>query len=356
MRIKERPEDFIVEEITPEGLVLEIGMRGDRIKGSGEHLICCLEKKNWDTILAIKKIAKRLGISKKRIGFAGTKDKKAWTTQRISIWNISPETVQKLRIKDIRIIPLEFSDKRVELGDLWGNRFTIKVYSDTPPKNVGEFPNYFGEQRFGSKRRITDLVGEAIIQRDFQKAAWLYLTHTGKHENSEVKEARERLKKEQDFKSALKYFPKYLKHERTMLAHLSKYPNDYVNAFRKLPKNMLIMFAHSFQARLFNEFLDEMIKRGLKYKYGPLFGYEYKITNELEKDILEKHGLKLDDFKIREFPEMSSKGEKRRCFAKIYDFQILEKGEGWYRLRFSLEKGCYATVAVKYIFKEKIES
>ncbi len=356
MRIKEKPEDFIVEEITPEGLILEIGMIPKEIKGNGNYLICCLEKKDWDTILAIKKIAKKLGISKKRIGFAGTKDKRAWTTQRISIWNIAPEIVKNLRIKDIRIVPLEFSDKKVELGDLWGNRFTIKVYASNHPIKIDEFPNYFGEQRFGSKRRITDLVGEAIIQRDFKKAAWLYLTHTGEHENLEVKEARERLKKEQDFKSALKYFPRYLKHERTMLAHLSKYPNDYVNAFRKLPKNMLIMFAHSFQARLFNEFLDKMIKRGVRYKYGPLFGYEYKITNDLEKEILEKYGLKLSDFRIREFPEMSSRGEKRKCFAKVYDFKVIESGKNWWKIRFSLEKGCYATVALRYMFKEEIEN
>ena len=47
---------------------------------------CYLYKENIDTIQAVNLIAKHLRINQKRIGFAGTKDKRAFTTQLISLF------------------------------------------------------------------------------------------------------------------------------------------------------------------------------------------------------------------------------------------------------------------------------
>lgn len=70
--IKKQPEDFLVEEITPNNKVLEIGKKYKFDKKSkGEQTICVLEKKNWDTIGALKEVANRLRVSSSRIGFAG---------------------------------------------------------------------------------------------------------------------------------------------------------------------------------------------------------------------------------------------------------------------------------------------
>jgi tRNA pseudouridine13 synthase len=52
------------------------------VAGSGENLICILVKKNWHTLLAIKEVAKRLRISKRRIRYAGIKDAKAVQDQQ----------------------------------------------------------------------------------------------------------------------------------------------------------------------------------------------------------------------------------------------------------------------------------
>jgi len=67
-RIKVFPEDFIViEEPLPQ------------IFEGRKHAIFLLKKRNWDTMAAIKEIAKRAGISHREIGFAGTKDRHAVT-------------------------------------------------------------------------------------------------------------------------------------------------------------------------------------------------------------------------------------------------------------------------------------
>ena len=38
--------------------------------------------------------------------------------------------------------------------------------------------NFYGYQRFGSKRPVTHLIGKAILQRDFKKAVELILSFT----------------------------------------------------------------------------------------------------------------------------------------------------------------------------------
>ncbi len=364
----ERPQDFIVEEITPDGTVLEVGKDWKFEGSTGEHLICVLEKINWDTNKAIKFISRQLHVSRKRIGFAGTKDKWAWTSQRISIWGIKEEDVQKIKLKDIQVKPLAYGD-RINLGDLWGNRFTIKSkdmglktgeLAENPPRDI---PNYFGIQRFGEKRPVTHLVGKAIVKEDLEKAVKTYLAWIGPGERDETKEARAKLAEDWDWKKALSYFPNQLSYERTLLQHLANHPRDYANALRKLPRNLLKMFVHGYQSVLFNKYLAIRIESlGLGENEGdiiindkitgPLYGYSMKLAGgkpgEIEKDILKSEGLELTDFKIKSLPEASSKGARRPIVSVVYNFNATNDS-----ITFKLEKGCYATTVLDFIFGNK---
>ena len=82
-KLRVDPEDFLVEEIP---LIKKGGT-------SGPFLICRLTKTNWELGHAIKEIAKRLGISHRRIGWAGTKDRNAITRQWISLYNVTADQV-----------------------------------------------------------------------------------------------------------------------------------------------------------------------------------------------------------------------------------------------------------------------
>ena len=88
MKIKENPEDFIVEEV----INLE--------KNPGEYLYIELKKKNWNTLTLINKLVRVLNIPRKFIGFAGSKDKKAITTQYISIFRAKKQDIEKIKIKE----------------------------------------------------------------------------------------------------------------------------------------------------------------------------------------------------------------------------------------------------------------
>ena len=123
-RLRMDPEDFIVEEIP-------LGKKGGT---SGPYLICRLTKTNWELQHAIKEIAKRLGISHRRIGWAGTKDRNAITRQLISLYNITAEQVAGVHLKDIILEPLLNSNEGLSLGDLLGNRFEITIRDCQPAR------------------------------------------------------------------------------------------------------------------------------------------------------------------------------------------------------------------------------
>jgi len=348
--IKKEPEDFIVEEITETGKTLSVNKNYSFNENSeGNHLICVLIKKNWDTHLALKEISKRLHISRNRIGFAGTKDKKAITSQLISISDMKKEEAEKVKIKDIKLIPLYYSNKRISLGNLKGNHFIIKVYSKKKPKQAENAPNFFGEQRFGKARPITHLVGKAIINGKPEEAVMIYLTKSFDAEKEEVKQARERLLEEKDFKKALEYFPFYLRYEKTLLNHLSEYPGDYIGALRVLPKTLKLMFIHAYQSYLFNKMLDYMIENKIEEKELPLVGYESELT-EWQKEILKKENIPIENFHIQFLPELSSEGLMRKAFIKLNNFKIIKQEEDYLIIEFSLPKGSYATSVIKYLF------
>lgn len=372
LKIKKNPEDFKVEEITPNGEVMETEKKYKFKENSkGNQLICTLVKNNWEQNRAIKEISNRLHFSRKRIGYAGTKDKRALTSQRISIYGCKPEDVKELKIKDIDVKPIEYSDERITLGDLWGNKFTIKVETDKEIKPKKKIPNYYGHQRFGKIRPITHLVGEAAIKEKPEEAVKIYLTKSFEEESEDAKKARKWLEKNWDknrsndeerkevFKEALKKYPKYLGYERTLLHHLVEYPRDYINSLRKLPKNLEIMFSHAYQSYLFNQYLDEVkdrIEKGeIEQEEGPVYGYETDLKNEYERKILKENGLELKDFKVNCLPELSEEGKRRKLFIDLNDLEILDKGENYYEISFSLSKGSYATVVIEELFEDKLD-
>ncbi len=407
-RIKQLVEDFVVREITPEGTILPINAE-QVIKSDNqisEYTIFNLQKHDWDTHRLIRILSRRLKTSRKRISFAGTKDRRALTVQRMSAWKIPPERLLELRIKDVKILNPVYADKPVKLGDLWGNNFTVIIRDIKESKmkldqavtefqevvqQIGGLPNFFGHQRFGTLRPITHLVGKAFIQGNFKKAAEIYLTTTSQLESKEATLARMELNETKNYKNALRNFPKGYKPELAMMNHLVKHPNDFINAFRKISKGLRLMFIHAFQSYIFNKFLSLRIKNGLSLKpidgdivqtangsvalftenqnytkanfVAPLIGYELSllpagIAGNLFNEILEEEEVQPSMFRIKSYPEASSKGEYRPVTMPINDFQVLEinkdhlnDDKNMLRITFSLGKGSYATVLLRELMK-----
>jgi tRNA pseudouridine13 synthase len=384
--LKSEPGDFLVEEISPDGTVFEFNRPILRPDAPGPYLHFVLQKSNWSTTSAISEIANRLHVSQSNFNFAGSKDKLAITTQIASVRGSSKEALIALRVKDISINGVWSANDRVQLGDLLGNRFTIRVRdaSDGAADKVaaiadelgGRFPNYFGEQRFGSSRRNTHLVGEMLLKGELERALLMYLCDSEGETHREATLARKELLETRDWARALKSFPQHLRLERSMLAHLSKKPDDFSGALRSLPRNILLMFIHAYQSDLFNRLLSERLIEGggapeleegeyfcgetlgfpdLNKTEGEgwisakLIGYNTPL-NKREKELFDSLNIQKDAFRMKSIPEIASKGSYRTLLAPLKDFNFIADTVTF---KFALPSGSYATVAMREFMDSK---
>jgi tRNA pseudouridine13 synthase len=261
--LRREPEDFVVIE-APSVPV------GD----SGPYLVLRLTRRNWEQQHLVRELARALGISHRRISWAGTKDRRAVTTQYIAIHGLGPEAVERISLPDVSLAVVGRTDHAIPLGELEGNRFSIRIRDCEPEElasrvadvaRVGAagFPNYVGIQRFGVIRPVTHLVGEKNLRGDTGGAVLAYLGASFPLEQEEVREAREAFSADHDVKVALRSYPVRLTFERAMLHYLDGHPGDYAGALRALPPRLLSLFVSAFQSFLFNTLLSRRCGRGI---------------------------------------------------------------------------------------------
>ena len=394
--IKNRLEDFLVEEVMQDGAVLKLNKKVSKPSQPGDFTHFVLQKKGWNTVQALHELGVRLNCGPKRFGYAGTKDRRAITTQLCSAWQVSPEQLKALKLRDLQINGAWGAKRGVELGGLSGNLFTITVRGAKPRSSArvkailkglkGVFPNYFGDQRFGSGRANTHIIGKLIVRGDLESAAWNYLTYSEGEENPEARAARERLAKERDYVEAIEYFPQHLKYERSMLRHLAQFKNDYGGAIQSLPHGVSLMFVHAYQSQIFNELLNSrIVKGGTKAQKGdwicpagdsgfpevgnakraakagekgflclPLIGYETEGLSEPEEAILRRESLTPKSFLLKSLPSLSARGGLRSAFAPLKKFGFSQKG-GVATFKFLLQSGAYATSALREFLDAKAD-
>ena len=262
-KLRVDPSDFVVEEIP---LIKKGG-------SSGPYLICRLTKTNWELQHAIKEIAKRLGISHRRIGWAGTKDRNAVTRQLISLYNVTADQVSAVWLKDIILEPVGQSNEALSLGDLLGNRFDIMIRDcqqaglETRVHATSQIicqavPNYFGLQRFCATRPVTHLVGEWILKGDYEKAVLTYVGLAFPGEPEHVRSIRTAFSETRNIQAALSDLPPQMSYERAMLHFLFTHPDDYKGALHELPPKLLSMFVSAFQSYIFNCALSQRFDNG----------------------------------------------------------------------------------------------
>ncbi|MFA5303520.1 MAG: tRNA pseudouridine(13) synthase TruD [Candidatus Nanoarchaeia archaeon] len=350
--IKEKFEDFMVKEVMkkPE-------------KKPGAYTYFILKKSNWTTMDAINKIAKYCHTSWKRFTFAGTKDRSAITEQLVSVKGVSEEVLKNIKIKDIELKDFFTSDEPLRLGDLVGNEFIVTVRNyecKNVKKSLKEFKelldggilNFFGEQRFGIQRPNNHFIGKSILRENYEEALKELLAKAYEQEGEESKKARQYLWDNwKDWKGALEIFPKYLTIERMVLNHLVKYSNDYVNSIRRLPKNIAKILVYSYQSYLFNLALSELYKKGLISDFELVLpGHESDLKSmgaAVYEKILEKENITLSDFKVRSYPEISSRGAMRKTLIFPKNFKIIDVKKDYYTVSFCLEKSSYATMVLR---------
>jgi len=404
-KLRTTPIDFIVQEVS------EYPSR----KEDGKYAIACVTVVNWETNLLVRELSKRLHVSRRRISFAGTKDKRAKTSRLMSFYNVPVDVLSKVKIEDVEIEDIYRSDKAVNIGGLIGNIFNITIrnvdgdaikdqVTDTCSfiEKNGGFPNFFGIQRFGIVRPITHVVGKNIVADDFEKAVMSYIANP-LDDDEETYKLRENLQKTYDFSEALKTYPFHLNFEKAILNKLVVNSEDFVAALKELPKNLLTMFIYAYQSYLFNKIISERIKKGIPineaivgdvvlpvrknvieateifvterniekvnkqirkkraFVSGVLFGCDSTFSKgemgEIEQKVITDEKLDHRDFIIPEIPFISSSGSRRSIFASVKNLEYnfvkddRDNEKNMLNLKFELRKGCYATSLLREFMK-----
>lgn len=396
--IRTQYEDFYVEEILQ-----------SLPSGSGPNTWIYIEKKGRNTLDVVLDMARELKLSRKRMGFAGMKDKTAVTRQWLCISNLEAENLKNLENKlfNVKILKITKNEKKLRIGQLVGNKFKILIRNTQDPEadaktaqdvlsqlNQKGVPNYYGWQRFGKNRPNTHIVGKYLVKNDLKSAVDSYIGRPFSDEQKNIQNARN-LYDEGRLLDAYESMPAGMRYEKIMLKELMKDykkrheldDSSYVKALKSLPKPLSRMFVHAYQSYLFNKAISERAKLGIdRYVEGdiiidnkehliheftekqiqekiknfqahptaPLFGSKVPLADgeigEKEFQILKDEGLKLEDFKVPMMPKLGSHGLRRAIRFKIWDTNVQYTDEGVI-LDFSIPKGCYATAVLREIMK-----
>ena len=404
-KIRTKYEDFYVEEI-PES----------EPSGTGPNTWFFIEKVGRDTLEVVLDIARELHIDRKRMGFAGMKDKRAVTRQWLCVSNSEVEDIEKLEDKlyKVDILKIMQNEKKLRIGQLVGNKFRLIIRDTDDPEKDSEIateilaelsrkgvPNYYGWQRFGKKRSNTHLVGKALLENDLKKVIDAYIGNPYPEEPEYIRKARE-LYDEGKLEEAFEEMPRSMRYEKMMLKTILKEmrkkdiddvasldDNSYRRVIGSLPKPLRRMFVHAYQSFLFNKAVSERAKLGIdKYVEGdiiidneehlvhefgddigeriknfevhptaPLFGSKVPLAGgklgEMEQGVIDEQGVTLEEFMVPKMPKLGSHGLRRAIRFKIWDASAKATDEG-VLVEFSIPKGCYATAVLREIMKNEV--
>ena len=140
-----------------------------------------------------------------------------------------------------------------------GNHFQIKINGAS--NELSEFRefdkilNFYGYQRFGSRRPVTHLIGRSIIQKDFAGAIDLLLSFTSEYDNAENTKLRKTMSDVSKYPDVLKIIPKNMDLERIALKEMIEH-NNPIKALRAIPLSIRRFFVQSYQSYIFNHTLS----------------------------------------------------------------------------------------------------
>jgi tRNA pseudouridine13 synthase len=387
MKLRQLPEDFIVEEKNDIHLL-----------DKGPYKLFILEKKGMETFALLSYLSKQNNIPIKELGIAGLKDKHAMTRQYLTI-----PAKYELNTKNEKNFSLKFKGfaaNALDTGDLFGNRFEItvralrkgeldRIYERAKTISTG-VPNYFDSQRFGSVIN-NEFIAKYLVKKQYDKAVKIFLTGCSKFESQILKQQKRLISENWKDLSKIEGRINTITLQKVIAEYLRT--KDWLCAYKQIPANLREMYVSAYQSYLWNECIKELLKKRIDksllyhvpYNAGSLIFYR-KISDNIIKNlpksfktishdmapnafereiidlILAREGLKLQDFDIKQKTGSFFKMHEREAFVTPIQFTIsppvvdeLNHGRGSnntfkVKVSFTLPKGSYATVIIKKIF------
>ncbi len=225
-------------------------------------------------------------------------------------------------------------------------------------KRLGNVLNFFGYQRFGSRRPITHLIGRALVKHEWDTALGYLCNEAMPYEEpsqiaSRLEWSYRRLT--ENSSKSLPFPERYVCYSRS----------SSIKALRKLPRDLLALYINAYQSYLFNLALSctwvtklrdfaydiDTALRDLARSAIPLIGYDRtvfsdSVIEQCYKRILDCEAIDHTNFKIDEL-RLKIKGTYRNPFFKILhlDFEVVNSDI--IVLEIELPRGSYVTVLLR---------
>lgn len=385
MKVKQRPDDFQVEELTA-------AEAGD----VGEFALYRLEKTGWTTPDALAAVRRRWQIDFRRTSYGGLKDRHAVTSQLFTIFRGPRRNLSHERIE---VTYLGQWSKPYTAADIAANRFRMTLRALTPAEIAAAtialeeiaavgLPNYFDDQRFGSVGETNEFVAKEMVHGRFERALWLALASPYEYDRAEAKSEKVTLREHWGNWAALKSkLPKG--HARSLVDYLVTHPTDFKGAVARLRPELQGLYLSAYQSALWNRMLGEWLRQtvgndnlvSLDLKLGD-FPAPMRLPVEKQQEwetlqlplpsarlkpvpgaawlpivekVLQEEGLALPGLKIKGMQKpFFTKGVRAGCICPAGMSHAVESDELNARkqkliLGFDLPRGSYATMLVKRI-------
>jgi tRNA pseudouridine13 synthase len=387
MKLKQRPEDFQVEELTD----VQPGQRG-------AFAFYRMEKRGWTTPDAIQAIRRRWDLDLGRLSYGGLKDRHAHTIQYLTIHR-GPRrrlTHHEVQVEYLGQVETPYASQHIR-----ANRFHLTLRDLTQEALAGAIdalaqvardgvPNYFDDQRFGSVApgEAPAFVARFLVEGKFEDALRQALAAPYEHDRGEAKREKAILHEcWGDWPACKARLPRG--HARSLVDYLVHHPTDFRGACARLRPDLRGLYLSAYQSYLWNRLLGRWLERNLQpgqllhvpLRLGPMpmqVGLDDSQREVLAslllplptarlhldaadprlaliQEALAPEGLELSQLKIKGVREMFfSKGDRPAvCLPASLQHETgdddLNPGRRTLVLSFDLPRGSYATLIVKRI-------
>ena len=376
MKLKQKPQDFLVRELLDEGY----------LKQRGRYRIYRVTKKKLTSMEAAARLADMAGVPAGEVGMAGLKDRQGVTTQYMSVQGGRPVF---FKAADLRIEPAGFATEELTSAKSLGNAFeiTIRGLRDGERAELERgledvrlhgMPNYFGEQRFGNQRHGQGWIARDLARKRHEDA--LKALVCGRSEHDDARNSRFKSQIEQrwgDWRACREVagrFGQYI----SVFQHLMKDAEDFQGAFRFVASKVRLIHLYAWQSHLWNRALaayfeettrptDSIVVPSLE---GPLVfargamaidpamkgvfrlpgtgldDVDHPHQRDLLALALRKEGLQPGEFRIEGVSGFQLKGEDRAILIHPREMRVKEGENGKVVVRFELPRGAYATLVM----------